>query len=145
MQVLGFHFVKNAKNVEILHVTGSNPVQYVWTATSMTLSPGLIVLGHIVSGHHVPPPILYIPIYLPTCLFTELCTSQLKLVLLLDFLVMWKTKSILVFLTWRILLITSSEEVELLQMSQFYVQRKIIFSLYEFCLKMQALKIKIIN
>ena len=29
MQVLGFHFVKNAKNVEILHVTGSNPVQYV--------------------------------------------------------------------------------------------------------------------
>ena len=35
MQVLGFHFVKNAKNKEILHVTGSNPVQYVRTATSM--------------------------------------------------------------------------------------------------------------
>ena len=38
MQVLGFHFVKNAKNKEILHVTGSNPVQYVRTATSMTMS-----------------------------------------------------------------------------------------------------------
>ena len=37
MQVLGFHFVKNAKNKEILHVTGSNPVQYVRTATSMIL------------------------------------------------------------------------------------------------------------
>ena len=35
MQVLGFHFVKNAKNKEILNVTGSNPVQYVRTATSM--------------------------------------------------------------------------------------------------------------
>ena len=37
MQVLGFHFVKNAKNKEILHVTGSNPVQYVRTATSMNI------------------------------------------------------------------------------------------------------------
>ena len=38
MQVLGFHFVKNAKNKEILHVTGSNPVQYVRTATSMIIT-----------------------------------------------------------------------------------------------------------